>query len=332
MPVLSSEVKRYRSEVVNDLSTNGGRVSHNLIIPNGRANVFPVAMPEDVVSGRIWIRKCFDRIDNDDDLPLFSAKFFIDAPSPGDDWVVVWKGTQRDTVADHPSPRIYGVAFLQVNASAGSSTIIVEVEDASIAGMFQDGDEIVITNKATADASSGTRELHTIDGAPVVADTQLTLTIAGQLANDYTTAAASRVASVIDYGIIEGSVDNWVESGSFTYDEVTYPVLVDSIGGREQTWTLTFGTGGAFTVSGDTIGGVGAGTTGSNFAPVNTATGKPYFTLYAAGHGGTPAPGDTIVWQTHPPVAPWYAKRVLPAGATGTTGNRVDFVLLGATG
>lgn len=333
MPIVKSEIKLYKPEVVNELATNGGRISNNLVTSGEAANLFPIALPEDVASGRTWIRKAFFRIANDDDLPLYSGKFYLDAPTPGDDWVVAWQGTQRDTVADHPTPRLYGVAFLQANANAGASTIIVEVEDASITGMFADGDEIVITDKATADATSGNRELHTISGAPVVVDKQVSIPIAGQLANSYTTAANARVGSVIDYGIVQSAVDNWVETGSFTYDEATYPVLCDSIGTREQTWTLRYtDNAGAFTVTGDTIGGVGAGTTGSNFAPVNPANGKPYFTLRAAGHGGSPLENDTLVFQTHPPVTPFFLKRVLPAGATGSNINRITPVLLGATG
>lgn len=56
------------------------------------------------------------------------------------------------------------------------------------------------------------------------------------------------------------TVDNWVETGAGTYNESTYPVLLDHIGTAEQTWTLTFTDATNFTVIGDTIGSVGSNT------------------------------------------------------------------------
>lgn len=331
MSILASELKLYKSSVVNDLATNGGRISASEVVSGALANLFDHVLPEERAAGSTKYRKAFFRVANDDDLTLYAAKLFLDAPTPGADWVAMFAGTQRDTVNDHPTPRLYGVAFLQANANAGASTIIIEVEDATIAGIFQDGDPIVITDKATATAATGNRELHTISGAPVVVDKQVTITIAGTLANGYTTAANARVASVISAGDVACSVNNWVETGAGTYDEATYPVLTDNLGTVEQTWTLTFSDATTYSITGDTVGGVGSGTTGSNFAPVNPATGKPYFTLRSAGFGGTWAGGNTIVFQTHPPAVPFFLKRVLPAGAAGIAGNRVTPVLLGAT-
>lgn len=331
MSILSSELQLFKSAVVNDTSTNGGRISNNQIISGTLANCFDHVLPEERVSGSNKIRKCFYLVANDDDLILYAAKLFLDAPTPGEDWVTMFAGTMRDTVADHSSPRRYGCAFLQANANAGASTVILEVEDSSIAAIFQNGDTIVITDKLTPTALAGNREVHTINGAPVVVGSQVTITLTATLANAYTTAANARVSSVIVAGDLAGTVSNWAETGTGTYDEVTYPVLTDNIGTMEQTWTVTFSDASTFSVVGDTIGSVGSGVIGSNFAPVNPDNSKPYFTLRAAGHGGTHTAGDTLVFQTHPPAYGFYLNRVLPAGAAAESGNRITPVILGAT-
>lgn len=332
MSILSSELKLYRAANNTDTTACGGRMTANEVVSGTLANLFAHVLPEELAAGSTKWRKAFFKVANDDDLPFFASKLFLDAPTPGDDYVVMVEGSQRNTVGDLSSPRIYGVAFLSSNVSAGASTLIVDVENAAIAGMFQDGDQIVITDKLAPAATSGNREVHTIDGTPSVSGTQVTIAISGTLANAYTTAANARVSSVLDAGDVACSVDNWVEtSAAGTYDESASPVVCDNIGTNEQTWTLTFSDATTFTVVGDTVGSVGSGTMGSNFAPTNPDFEKPYFTLAAAGWGGTWAAGDTIVFQTHPAAPAMFFKRVTPAGATGTASNRFTVCFLGAT-
>ncbi len=332
MSILASELKLYKSQNVSDTSAGGGRMSTNQVISGVLANCFSHVLPEERVTGSVKYRKVFYHVGNDDDLPLFSAKIFLDAPTAGADWMTFFAGNMRDTVADHSgSPRRYGSAFLQSSAAAGASSIIVTIEDPSIAGIFAAGDEIVITDKVSPGATAGNREVHTISGAPAVVGSQVTIALVGTLANSYTTAANARVASVLSAGDLVCSVSNWVESGSGTYDEASFPILTDNLGTIEQSWTFGWIDATTFTCTGDTVGSVGSGTIGSNFAPVNPSTSKPYFTLRAAGHGGTHVAGDSITCQTHPAAVAVFLRRDLPAGSAPAAGNRATLVLLGAT-
>jgi hypothetical protein len=331
MSILASEIKLYKSLVVSDTNSNGGRMSSNLIASGALANLFDHVTPEEKAAGSIKYRKFFTKIANDDDLTLFATKIFLDAPTPGDDWVTLFAGTQRDTMADHTTPRRYGSAFLQENVSAGAATIIVTVENAALSAIFQNGDPIVITDKVTPTSVSGNREVFTISGAPSVVGTQVTIGLSGTLANSYTTAANARASSCLAAGDVSCSVSNWSETGSGTYDETTYPVLCDNIGTIEQTWTLTFSDATTYTCVGDTVGSVGSGTVGSNFSPSNAAFAKPYFTLRAAGHGGTWTANNTITFQTHPAAPAGYLRRDVPAGAAAIGSNKVTIVALGAT-
>lgn len=331
MAIIASELVLYKSLVITDTPANGGRRSVNKIVSNLVNNCFDLVLPEDRVAGDRQVRKVFASVDNDDDLTLFTARIFLDAPTPGDDWMTMFAGTQRDTMADHSSvSKRYGCGYLHSNVSAGGSTLIVDVEDATIAGMFSDGDTVCITDRTNPySAATGNREFRTITGTPSVSGTQVTMTITQALTNSYTTANNTRVASVLEAGDVLCSVSNWTETGAGTYDETTYPVLCDNLGTVEQTWTLTFSDATTFTVVGDTVGSVGSGTLGSNFAPTNSAASKPYFTLRAAGFGGTWAAGNTIVFQTHPAAVPLYLDWVIPAGAESINANLVSLVVAG---
>jgi len=331
MTILSSELKFYKSEVVSADPSNGGRMSAVEVVSGVVNNVWPHVLKAERDAGSTLYRKLFAKVANDADETLLAATLWNDLPTPGDDWIVMFAATQRDTQADITgTERLYGAASLNTDVDAGGSTIIVDVEDASLTGIFADGDTIRITDMADPDAATGNEELLTISGAPTVSGTQVTITVAETLANSYTVAAGTRVMSIMAVGDIRCTLDNWVEtSAAGTYDEAVYPPIMDNIGTVEQTWTLTFTDATNFTVSGDVLGSVGSGTTGAAFSPQNPDFAKPYFTIEAAGWAGTWAGGDTIVFQTHPAAVPFWLKRVVPAGAGSLSGNRNVTVLSG---
>lgn len=333
MTLLSSEIVLYKSQTITETTSNGGRRGATKVTSGAVNNLFPLVLPEERTAGARKVRKVFVSVDNDDDETLYSAGIYIDAPTPGDDWVTMFAGTQRDTMADHTgSDNRYGVANLASNVAAGATTLIVNVEDATIASMFRDGGTICVTDRTLpTSAGSGNREFATISGAPSVSGTQVTITIPSPgLTNAYTTASGTRVAACLVAGDILCSVSNWAETSSAgTFDETTYPVDCDNLGTVEQTWTLTFSSATAFTVVGDTVGSVGSGTTSSDFAPSNPVASKPYFTLDVSGFGGTWASGDTIVFQTHPAGYPLYLDWIIPSGSDPVSSNRFTLVTYG---
>lgn len=329
MSILAAELKFYRSATVTDTTANGGRISATQITSGAVANVFAAAMSNERSAGSTKRRKIFCKVANDADEILYTPWFCLDGPTSAQDYVYFHVGTQRDTAADiSGSERKYGVGSLKTTVTAGGSTITVTVEAAAIAAIFQDGDTIRITDKATPSSSTGNEEFHIINGAPSVSGADVTITITGTLANGYT--AGAKVASVhYPSSDLACSVTNWAETGAGTYNEGTYPVECDNIATIEQTWTLTFSSATAFTVSGDTVGSVGAGSVSADFAPTNSDFSKPYFTLRSAGFGGTWANGNTIVWQTHPAAVPIWETRVIPAGCGSLAGNSVTLLFGG---
>jgi hypothetical protein len=331
MTILAAELKLYKSTTVTNTTANGGRISPTQIISGASANVFPSAFQSELTSGSTTRRKVFLKCANDADEILTAPWCLLDGPTAAGDYVYFHVGTQRDTAADITgSERKYGAAPLKTTISSGATSITVTVEATALTGIFQSGDTIRITDKLTPSSGTGNEELRVISGSPSVSGSDVTISLTVGTTNGYT--AGSKVASVYKPGTdLACTVTNWSETGAGTYNESANPVVCDNIGTIEQTWTLTFSSATAFSVSGDTVGSVGSGTVSANFVPVNADWAKPYFTLASAGFGGTWANGNTIVFQTHPAAIPLWETHVIPASTASLAGNAVTLVWGGET-
>ena len=328
MTIVAAEVKKYRSAEVSDAITNGGLMSNNEMISNVSENVFPDVPQSERVAGSTKFRKSFVKVENDNDETLFNTRLFLNRTSPGDDIVTIFAGTQSDTQNDITgSEDHYGAGQLNADVLAGVTSIDVLVEDDSIDRIFRVGDVIRITDKETI-ASGGNEEFRLIDSVSYVVDLA-TIGFLDPLANGYT-AANTYVGSGLDVGNIVGTFDTFVvTSGGGAFDEIGQPIVVDSIGGVQDAWTLTFTSSTAYDAVGAVTGAVGSGTVASDFSPNNPAFAKPYFTVPSAGFSGTFAASDTITFNTSPAAAPVWWKRTVPASATAIAGNFVDLVING---
>ena len=332
MSILNSELQLFESTVISDEATNGGVMSHKVIDSGVVQNVFPNVTVAERASGSTKYRKLFLKVSNADNFTLLNPQFWIDSPTAADDWAVMFAATQTDVQSDITgAEQIYGCATLNTDVAAGGSTIIVDVEDASLVGMFVDGGTGRITNKDTPDSVTGTEETFVISGAPTVSGTTVTMTSASVLANSYATADITRVMPVYEPGDIAASSDAWAETTTAgTYDEAAYPVVLDNIGTVEQTVTLTFTDATNFTATSDNPAvTLGSGTTGVDFIPNNADFSKPYLKLEAAGFGGTWAAGETIVFKTHPAAVPIWERRDVPAGAASLSNNSILLAISG---
>ncbi len=329
MSILNSELTFYKSSVVNDTTANGGVMSINSILSGVLQNVFPHALSAERTNGSVKYRKLFCKVANDDDLALIDPQVWLDIVTDADDWVTFFAGTPTDTQNDIGTPRIYGCSSLKTNVSIGGSTLVVTVEDSSITSIFSSGDKIRITDKVDPDSGTGNEQIMTVSGSPSVSGDEVTITTTEVLENDYTVASNTRVMSIYEPSDVECSVDNWVETGGFTYDEVSYPVICDNIGTIEQTWTITFSDDTNFTVSGNTVGTLASGVIGSNYSEDNPDFTKPYFTLESGGWGGSPVNGNTLVFQTHGAELPLWEKREIPALATSLSTNKTVLAVAG---
>lgn len=115
---------------------------------------------------------------------------------------------------------------------------------------------------------------------------------------------------------------NWTDSpiGDSTtsnYNSLNYPPVVTNKGAIAGKWALVFVSATQFQVVEEKLGVITTGTTGSDCAPLNPATGAPYFTILAAGWGSGWAAGNAVRFNTDACLGPlWIVRTVLSGQGT----------------
>lgn len=101
------------------------------------------------------------------------------------------------------------------------------------------------------------------------------------------------------------------------YNEAAHPIVVSNAGAITERWAVVFTSSTQFRVIGEQVGEViaaGQGSTATNTAPVNPATGAPYFTIPATGWGTGWSIGNTYRFNTDGANAPvWLIRSIAPS-------------------
>lgn len=337
--MLDSDIKTYHAAEVSSLSTNGGRRSNNLVISGVVNNVIPHVSRAVRQAGNLaapLYRKLFTVAEDDNDGTLMATWQWLERVTDAGDWLVMFAGTPTNTQADITgSERKYGYAFLKNNIVAGSSTFTVTVKDASLASgtdaIFQAGDQIRPSTMATPTATIGAEEFVTIDTVDSVVGNDVTCTIDGTFANNYLVADGGFVVSILEKGDIACTVSGFTvdAAGTYAYDNVTYPLITDNIGTVYDHVTVTYTDATHFTAVGTSGINYGSGDTATDFAPVNAAKSKPYWTLEAAGHSGTAQAGDTIEFDVTAAEYAYWLRQSVPPLCPSLANNKVTAVTAG---
>lgn len=178
--------------------------------------------------------------------------------------------------------------------------------------------------------------LQTIADMALCTDAMITgdITIAQPLTHGFT-AANSYVSSALVLGDAQAryqglfELNTWGADWDATtgtaptsgaqYNDLTYPIAVTNRDAITQKWRIQFTSSTAFNVVAEELGVLAAGTTSVDVAPVNPATGQPYFTIPAAGFGAGWATGNVIRFDTVAAGAPvWLARTTKPGPAEVT--------------
>jgi hypothetical protein len=298
-----TDLKLYKSLVITDTSINGDRVGYSEVADNVLNNLFPNVSAEERAAGGSRLRKAFFRNVNASLETLSNARVMIQHPSTQGDLA----GTEKQHAA----------GVLNAQANAGGTQVVVDFDDASEVDLADT--DILWIAAVTWDSGNGkwtvtASEFNTVSGTPSWVGNQATIDLGSQLQNTY--AAGSVCAMVIDLSDIKASAESWTEtSAAGTYDEASNPLEFDAMGTVDDDFTLEFSDATNFTVTGLKEGNIGSGDISTDFAPTNPNTSTPYFTLRAAGWGGTWAAGDTITFTTHPAAAGIWIKEIWAAGA-----------------
>lgn len=110
----------------------------------------------------------------------------------------------------------------------------------------------------------------------------------------------ARVTNIFDQEIWNGTFTGVIQGApaAATYNNIDYPIQVANDGAINQLWAIQFLSNQAFRCVGETVGQIATGDILNDFAPINPATGKPYFVIPAAGWGDGWLPGNTVFPET----------------------------------
>jgi hypothetical protein len=315
MPILDNEILWRPAQLVSDTipAQNGGRMAMSMLVSGVKNNLFPDVSQSERLAGGVKWRKAFIHINSLQDVALLNARVFLDALTPAGDFVTLHPGTATDT-EDQVASRAYGIGTLDQPVAAGSFQILVACEDnAGYATLqpFQAGDLLRISDRPST-GGAGNEEWATI-GAVSYGVGFATIDLLGPLVNNFAV-QNTLVSSIWSPGNIAGNWSNFTVSGTGTFDTATVGnLIVHNKGAIEQDWTLVFTVN--YVVSGNLLGQLSTpGSRVADYAPINPATGTPYFTLKAIGWGGTSQINDVVSFRTSPAAIPLWYRREVPAG------------------
>jgi hypothetical protein len=160
---------------------------------------------------------------------------------------------------------------------------------------------------------------------------EVTVTLLGgrTLANSYTTSESNYAGNcrIVTFAAMYSVSSEDMDSGYYHLSK--YDVSGNSI--IHETWTLQFTSLTEFTCSGSKIGGLVNGLVSADYAPINPATGMPYFIIPADSWGdftiGYNPIGKPVVLVTVPSHFPVWLKQTVPVDTEHVEDNGVTLVL-----
>jgi len=318
MPILDQEIVWRPAALMSDVTPaqNGGRMTFAQLVSGVKNNLFPDVSQAERQAGAVKWRKAFIHVNSAQDSALLNVRLFLDALTPAGDFVTFTPGTQTDT-EDQISGRPYGIGTLFSPVVGGATQIQVACEhNGQYASLqpFRVGDLVRVSDRPST-GGAGNEEWVSVTAVTYGADFA-TVDVSPALVNGYGT-ANTRVSSVFELtSVAAASSGLAVTSAGGTVDAATIGNLVaHHKGAVAEHWTLTFHSEAGFTVTGQITGMLPLpGSISADYAPLNPATGTPYFTIKALAWGGAFQANDTVTFSTHPAaIAIWYRRQV-PAG------------------
>lgn len=249
--------------------------------------------------------------------------------------VVVVHNTVNDTL---PAPLADG----QEISLSRDNVSLVELYDADGVFVPSAGNYTVdlaagkVTMAASLDLSAFSEPLiamHRREDRCLVTDVQINgqLAFASALTHDYPV-AGTYVSSALVYGDIAARVTNMFDQGTWTgkwsderigdgcvanYNVVNFPFVVTNRGAIAERWMIRFTSPTTFDVIGENVGVIATGATTNTCAPINPATGVPYFTIQKEGWGSGWATGNILRFNTlaaNPHI--WFCRTTLSGPVT----------------
>lgn len=113
------------------------------------------------------------------------------------------------------------------------------------------------------------------------------------------------------------------------YNATLWPIEVTNAGATQERWRVAFKSSTTFDVVGETVGVIAMGDTTTECAPLNPATGQPYFRIRAEGWGGGWSAGNQLRFNTYAANYPVWVVRTVQPGPSGIEPDRIELYLRG---
>lgn len=202
-----------------------------------------------------------------------------------------------------------------------------------------------VTFSSVTGYSQPIRIEHRIEDAATVSSAQITgqLAFTRPITHDYP-ASTSMVSSALVIGDMQARVSRVFDQASWTnvwsddligdpaggtFNTIDYPPTVNNLGAVTERWVLRFTGATAFQIIGEHLGLIGTGNTSTDCAPVNPASGQPYFNLPALGWGGGWATGNALRLNTIGAIAPVWVGRVIQQSQPTTDSDSFSILVRG---
>jgi hypothetical protein len=206
---------------------------------------------------------------------------------------------------------------------------VIGSDDQTItAGYTQDLDAGTVTFSNVSGYAQPVRIEHRIEDMALCSDAQINgeLIITKPLTHDFP--LGSLVSSALIMGDLHARVSHWFDQPTWTgvwsdaaiggdssasYNTTVYPPAVTNRGAIQERWRIVFTNTTTVNVIGETIGQIVTGHAIANpLAPINPATGAPYFSIDPAGWGAGWSAGNVVRLNTVAANFPvWVARTVL---------------------
>lgn len=322
MAVTSTDlVWRKSTSVSTTPASNGGLINLSAAVTtNVKNNLFPDVSQVERTSGSVTYRKVFLHVNKLSQDELLNARISLGGVTPAQDFVVFYTGTKNDTEATMNAARPYGAGLLAASVLAGATSLSVTPENVA---WYTTNTPIRVSDLVSISDGTNTNYV-TVSAVTYGATIEITCTatINAFASNAFVASVYSVASTKANYAApVVTSV-----GGSFNSDT---NLVVNARGTVDQVWTLTFSNSTSYTVSGDTLGTLGVGTTTSDTTITNPSISAPYFVVKGTGFSGTFAAGNTIVFSTSSATVPLWLSRVVPAGTADVSNN---FCSLAVTG
>jgi len=142
----------------------------------------------------------------------------------------------------------------------------------------------------------------------------------------------ARVSLVFDQATWDGIT--WLDTlsgsaASATYNDIAGPVVVTNDGAVTERWAFKFTSTTAFQVVGEHVGVIDTGSINTETAPINPATGTPYFTVPTTGWGTGWAIGNIVRMNTVGATVPVWLVRTVQQGPESTDQHSFTIIARG---